>query len=223
MNKRSLIVIISRASALILSIPKSFILCLYIFGFKKGIKLPMIFHYRTKVRVSRGHIKCTKKRILFGFGGTDGISRKVQSYFIVEKGFLIFKGDAKFGEGSSIRVSSGKIIIGDGLLSNKNLLLYVEEYLEIGEKAVIGWNTDIRDGDGHQIAGNQMNIPIHIGDNCWIGSDVLILKGVKLGENCIIGAKSVVTKAISKSFIPASSTIVGMPAKVIKTGIEWTN
>lgn len=223
MTNRSLSEIIPRAFALIFSIPKSFFFCIYIFGLRSGIRLPIIFHFRTKIRVSRGHIKCSKKRILFGFGGTDGISRKVQSYFIVETGYLIFKGDARFGEGTSICVKEGMVTIGDGMLSNKNVLIYIKEYLELGENVVIGWNTDIRDGDGHQIKGNQMNLPIYIGDSCWIGSEALILKGTQLGSNCIVGARSLVTKKISSQSIPANAMIVGTPAKIVKNDIEWVN
>ena len=29
---------------------------------------------------------------------------------------------------------------------------------------------------------------ISIGNNCWIGSNVVILKGTKIGNNCVIGA-----------------------------------
>ena len=27
-----------------------------------------------------------------------------------------------------------------------------------------------------------------IGENCWIGSNVIILKGAEIGNNCVIGA-----------------------------------
>jgi acetyltransferase-like isoleucine patch superfamily enzyme len=54
--------------------------------------------------------------------------------------------------------------------------------------------------------------PVFIGDDCWIGGNVVILPGVRIGEGCTIGAGSVVTKDI-----PPFSVAVGSPCKVIKT------
>jgi acetyltransferase-like isoleucine patch superfamily enzyme len=52
---------------------------------------------------------------------------------------------------------------------------------------------------------------VTIGDDCWIGGQVVILPGVHIGEGCTIGAGSVVTKSI-----PAWSVAMGTPAKVVK-------
>ncbi|MEN4017083.1 MAG: DapH/DapD/GlmU-related protein [Methanobacterium sp.] len=53
--------------------------------------------------------------------------------------------------------------------------------------------------------------PIDIGDNVEIGSNSVILPGVKIGNNVTIGAGSVVTKDIQ-----SNSLVVGVPAKIIK-------
>ncbi|HEF0022488.1 TPA: acyltransferase [Citrobacter amalonaticus] len=53
--------------------------------------------------------------------------------------------------------------------------------------------------------------PIVIGNNAWLGFDVVVLKGVTIGEGAIIGARSVVTRDI-----PPWSVAVGNPAKVVK-------
>jgi acetyltransferase-like isoleucine patch superfamily enzyme len=51
---------------------------------------------------------------------------------------------------------------------------------------------------------------IRIEDNVWIGAGVKILDGVSIGRNAVIGAGSVVNRAI-----PADSTAVGVPARII--------
>ena len=51
--------------------------------------------------------------------------------------------------------------------------------------------------------------PIVIGTNCWLGSSVTVLRGVRIGHGAIIGAGSVVTRSI-----PPFSIAVGNPAGV---------
>jgi acetyltransferase-like isoleucine patch superfamily enzyme len=53
--------------------------------------------------------------------------------------------------------------------------------------------------------------PIFIDDNCWIGQNAVVLKGVTIGRESIIGANSVVTHDV-----PAHSVAAGNPARVIK-------
>ena len=53
--------------------------------------------------------------------------------------------------------------------------------------------------------------PVSIGDDCWLGYNVIVLPGVKIGKHCTIGAGSVVTKDI-----PDYSIAVGSPCKVVK-------
>ena len=57
--------------------------------------------------------------------------------------------------------------------------------------------------------------PVVIGNDCWIGANVVICPGVTIGDNCVIGAGSVVTRDI-----PSDSFAVGVPAKVIRTITE---
>ena len=58
--------------------------------------------------------------------------------------------------------------------------------------------------------------PITLGDDVYIGNNVLFMPGAAVGNNVIIGAGAVVTKNI-----PDNSVAVGVPAKVIKTADEY--
>ena len=51
---------------------------------------------------------------------------------------------------------------------------------------------------------------VYIGENCWFGENVTVLKGSYIGNNCIIGINSVVMGKI-----PDNSVATGCPAKVI--------
>lgn len=43
--------------------------------------------------------------------------------------------------------------------------------------------------------------PVKIGNNVWIGENVVILAGADIGDGCIIGANAVVSKKIEKNSI----------------------
>ncbi len=58
--------------------------------------------------------------------------------------------------------------------------------------------------------------PIVVGNNVYIGNNVVLLPGVNIGNNVIIGAGAIVSKDI-----PDNSVAVGVPAKVIKTADEY--
>jgi len=54
--------------------------------------------------------------------------------------------------------------------------------------------------------------PITIGDNCWMGTGVIILPGVQLGNHVVCAAGAVVTK----SFLEDNILLAGVPAKIVK-------
>ena len=53
--------------------------------------------------------------------------------------------------------------------------------------------------------------PVKIGDDVWLGANVVILPGVEIGAHAIVGAGAIVTRSI-----PAWAIAGGNPAKVIK-------
>ena len=58
-------------------------------------------------------------------------------------------------------------------------------------------------------------LPIEIGNDVWIGANVIILDGVRIGNGAILGAGAVITKDV-----PDYAIAVGVPAKVIKYRFE---
>ena len=112
---------------------------------------------------------------------------------------------------------NGILELGSGFF-NSNVKIRCKNNIKIGNKVAISHDVTIMDSDGHNVDydGYQMTKPIIIGDNVWIGSRTLIMKGVTIGDGAIIAAGSVVTKDV-----PANSMVAGIPAKVIKENVKW--
>jgi maltose O-acetyltransferase len=117
------------------------------------------------------------------------------------------------------RKENSKISFGDDIWINNNFSAISEgEGIEIGEKTLIGHNCEIFDSDFHdlnpekRLGGTIKTAKVKIGSNCFIGSNVKILKGVSIGNDSVIANGSVVSKSIPERVIAG-----GIPAKVIRS------
>lgn len=106
------------------------------------------------------------------------------------------------------------ITVGDGTYINMNCNFIDDGQIEIGSRVMFGAAVTIATV-GHPVKpdmrGYMYTDPVKIGDNCWIGANVVICPGVTIGENSVIGAGSVVVKDI-----PANSVAVGNPCRVVR-------
>lgn len=112
----------------------------------------------------------------------------------------------------------GRLIIGDRVSINNRCSIVCHNLIEIGDDVLIGENVAIYDHD-HNFDGihvtNKLGFnysPVKIGDNVWIGSNVLILSGVSIGDNCVIGGGTILTKSI-----PENSIVYSQQNLVIRT------
>jgi Acetyltransferase (isoleucine patch superfamily) len=118
--------------------------------------------------------------------------------------------------GINININGGHIIINKGVFLNNYCSINSQNLIEIGENTLLGENVKIYDHN-HLYRDKNKTIKeqgfskeaIHIGKNCWIGSNVTILKGVTIGDNVVIGANVLVYKSIK------SNSIVKMKANII--------
>jgi maltose O-acetyltransferase len=90
--------------------------------------------------------------------------------------------------------------------------------ITIGNDVLFGPGTAVI-ASNHGTAAGQLireqegiDAPIVIGNDVWLGANVVVTAGVTIGDGCVVGACAVVTKDL-----PAASICVGVPARPIGT------
>ncbi|GAA5919173.1 hypothetical protein JCM6882_003825 [Rhodosporidiobolus microsporus] len=106
--------------------------------------------------------------------------------------------------------------IGDSF-ANSGLVCLDTCKIKIGSHCVLGPNVQLYTAS-HPVdpvlrrsAEPHLGGPIEIGDDCWLGGQVIVLPNVKIGRGCTVGAGSVVTKSL-----PPFVVAVGSPARILK-------
>ena len=129
-----------------------------------------------------------------------------------------FKGPITFHYGVHTRIGKNTFI-------NFNFTVQDDTHVTIGENCNFGPNVTIVTPVHPLIASERRTmldengqpahacyaLPVTIGDDCWLGANVVVLSGVTIGKGCVIGAGSVVTKDI-----PDNSFAAGVPCRVIR-------
>ena len=143
--------------------------------------------------------------------------------FIFFKIFLLELMGAKVGKGvviyPGVWIAPGRnLVINDYVDLAKDVLITTSGGIEIGERTLIGYRTQIISSD-HTIPPIGEPFPISgdnhkkivIGKDVWIGANCLITAGVTIGDGAVIAGGSVVTKDVAENAI-----VGGVPAKIIK-------
>ncbi|HAS6329549.1 TPA: acyltransferase [Vibrio vulnificus] len=151
------------------------------FGFPSYIHNPMII-------TRKGNISLGRKVRIYPQARIEALSRNAN----IELG-----NDISVGPNVNI-TSMGKVTIGDGTTISSGVFItdVDHEYSQIDVPIMKQSNT-VSD--------------VVIGQNCFIGTGVVILPGTKLGKQCVVGANSVV-RGVFEDY----SVIVGAPATVVK-------
>jgi acetyltransferase-like isoleucine patch superfamily enzyme len=109
----------------------------------------------------------------------------------------------------SIVCDGGQLIIGNNLVMNNFSSINVMGRIEIGSDCLFGEGVRLYDHN-HQIGNKELPTnqqgfkigTIKIGNNVWLGSNVVVLKDVIIGDNVVVGANCLIHKDI-----PANSVV----------------
>lgn len=98
------------------------------------------------------------------------------------------------------------IEIGEKFYANHNLVILDANKVEFGDNVFIAPNCGFYTA-GYPLDYEKRNNgleyakPIKVGNNVWIGGNVVVLPGVTIGDNVVIGAGSIVTKDIPSNVV----------------------
>ena len=154
------------------------------------------------------------KEVMFDYKNTRPSEDEKRTAIL--KGILGDCGDHVFIE-NPVHMSYGTHVhLGEHFYANFNLVIVDDMDVYIGDRVMIGPNVTICT-TGHPVYPlyremvAHYSLPIHIGNNVWIGANSVVLPGVTIGDNTVIGAGSIVTRDI-----PANVVAVGNPCRVMR-------
>lgn len=145
-----------------------------------------------------------------------------KSYFsgslTIDDGILEIKDGLRNKKNLLISIKNGHLIIGEKVFFNNNVSINCHLNISIGDNCLFGENITIYD---HNHNFNNLKVLIRyqgfnsesvkIGNNVWIGSNVIILPGSCIGDNAVVAAGSIVN-----CNIPTNSVFVQKRSKTIK-------
>jgi len=126
------------------------------------------------------------------------------------------------GDGNRIRAHEGTLRIGDKCVFGANNVVNAYLDVEIGPRTIVAdWvyvvDFDHVFDDINQPIKDQgiAKAPIRIGADCWLGTKVTVVRGVRIGAGSVVAANAVVT-----SDVPPMSVVGGIPARVLTNRVE---
>lgn len=128
--------------------------------------------------------------------GTTGENININKPFYCDYGANIHIGENFYANFNTVMLDVAEIIIGDDVMFGPNVSIYTA-----------GHPID------HEIrnTGLEFGKKITIGNNVWVGGNVVINPGINIGNNVVIASGAVVTKSFADNLI-----IGGNPAKIIR-------
>jgi maltose O-acetyltransferase len=127
--------------------------------------------------------------------GKAGAHIHIETPFHCDYGKNIEIGDNFFANYNCVILDVGKVIIGNNVQFAPNVALYTAGH---------PLHPDSRN------SGYEYGIGITIGDNVWLGGNVVVNPGVYIGNNAVIGSGSIVTRDVPDNVLAAGNPCRGI-------------
>lgn len=126
---------------------------------------------------------------------------KILFYRLIYGKRIYFGKKTTFRKDFSLMIGeNGSVKIGDDCFFNNHCSVNSLQSVEIGDGSIFGEGVKIYDHN-HRFRDPENGIKeqgysvssVKIGAHCWIGSNVVVLKGATIGNNCVVGAGCIVS------------------------------
>jgi acetyltransferase-like isoleucine patch superfamily enzyme len=114
-----------------------------------------------------------------------------------------------------------ELVVGDGTFIGHDCGFHVAGSVRIGKNCLIAQAVRFYDFDGHPLdaAKRRAHVPpapeevrpVVVGDDVWIGTTAVVLKGVTIGDRSVVAAGAVVSRDV-----PPDVVVAGNPARIVK-------
>lgn len=126
--------------------------------------------------------------------------------------------NSRIAYGVRVAFEPSKLVLGKNTEINQNVYFHLKEKVLIGENSTLSPGVQIITSANPNAPYNELknlyppiSKEVIIGRNVWIGTNAIILPGVKIGDMSVVGAGAVVTEDV-----PSFCVVVGVPAKIVK-------
>lgn len=133
-------------------------------------------------------------------------------------------GTIRVGDHANVRdfcelKSSGELTVGARAVLARNATLHCVERVSIGALCAIAERVTVTDSDHGTDGSDTWSLgqplrvePVELRDNVFVGTNAVLLRGVRLGANVVVAAGAVVRAGE----VPAGWLVAGVPAKAVK-------
>jgi acetyltransferase-like isoleucine patch superfamily enzyme len=180
-------------------------------------------HRMQDLRIERFHALSTCRDV-------SGSPKRAQPLLCVGSGRIEFGEGVEVGWPSSpgfysaytyieAATRASLVRVGDRCMFNNTVTLRSEgPGIDVGPDTLFGTEAQVFDSDFHGLhparrhGGHARMAEVRIGRNVWLGSNVMVLRGVSIGDDTVVGAGSVVSRSL-----PAGVIAAGNPARVVRS------
>lgn len=137
-----------------------------------------------------------RRKLIREILGKCGKHLLIEAPFHCDYGIHIEVGENFYANFNCVILDVARVIIGNNVMLAPNVAIYTASH-------PLHWQS--------RNSGYEYGREIRIGDNVWLGGNVIVNPGVTIGNNVVVGSGSVVTRDIPDNMLAA-----GNPCKIIR-------